>query len=124
MANRVIYVNDTYPPLRFSLSAASVTLDMTQATSITLHATGAQSQFTGTCVPISPFQVESDQVNNLVVTTSTNASNTGVVEYNVLYDLASTDASAADVFDLYLIVEWVNGQQTFGTNDTLTVLAI
>jgi hypothetical protein len=121
MANRTLYVGDTFPPLRFSLTAGSRTLDLTQATSIVVHAQGADRSFSGNGTPLSPFQTDPSNV----ITTSSNGLNMGATQYNLLYTFAPGDTATPEVFDnIFVIVQWAGneGQQTFVTTDTLTVL--
>jgi hypothetical protein len=123
MADRTLYVGDTYPPLRLSLVGGSTPLDLRPATSITIHFEGTDRTFSVAATPLYPFQV--DETDSDLVTTSIGSTLTmnESAQWNLAYDFASADTASPDVFAIYVVVEWPDGQQTFKTSDTLTVLA-
>lgn len=109
MANRIMYIGDTYPPLRFQLAQGQQVLDLRPATSIVLHAEGNTSSFgsAGTCTALWPFQPDPN----------------GMSRYNLQYAFADGDTNTVDVYKLFVVVTWDDGTQTFSTTDTLSLVA-
>lgn len=108
MANRTMYIGDTYPPLRFQLSQGQQVLDLRPAVSISLTAEGQSpsNNFNGTCTPLWPFQ----------------ANPNGLALYNLEYPFVGGETANADTFSLFVTVTWSGGIQTFSTKDKLIVV--
>ena len=111
MANRTMYVGDTYPDANFQVSDSTGVLDLSTAVSITVKFDGATHTFSGPGVPIWPPNDDPD----------------GLHSWNCVYVFAEGDTATVDNYVPWIIVEWEAGTpnkvETFPTGDLLIVKA-
>lgn len=109
MADRTCYVGDTYPPVYLQVSDETGVLNLTTGvTSIAVKFIGATHTFgtagTTTAVNI----VDPDHIHT----------------WNVQYTFAAADTASADVYQIFVVVTYTGGIETYATTDTLTVKAL
>jgi hypothetical protein len=107
MANRKVYVGDSYPPLRLQLQQGQQILDLRPAESIVITFEGKSSTWTGSGSALWPFQADPNGMNR----------------WNMSYIFDPSDTATADTYSLFVTVTWPDGVQTFSTADELIVAA-
>jgi hypothetical protein len=106
MADRTMYIGDTYPDALFQVSDETGVLDLSTASSIEVLFIGKAYEFSGAGYAIQP--PEDDPVSDL--------------ELNCGYTFADDDTSEADVYQPFVVVTWTSGKiETYPTTDILTV---
>lgn len=99
MADRTMYVGDTFPEFKFQASDATGVLDLSTATSLAASFEGKSFTFSGAATAIQPAEADAD----------------GIHHWNAGYPFAAGDTADADTYDAYLTVTWTTGAiQTFG----------
>lgn len=109
MANRTMWVGDTFPDALFQVEDETGVLDLSTASGIEVQWIGQVHTFSGAGAAIHPPTMDPD----------------GIHEWNCRYVFASGDSAQPDEYEPFVVVTWTTGKvETFSTGDILTVKAL